>query len=299
MGRLFPPGPLVRAAAPVARPGRPDPVVPGAVGLHSGARAWWVLRAMGFDRAAVLDGGLPAWTAAGAHARIGEPAAFHRGAGGRRDAAGGRAEGPPRSGGRAARTPRVRLWIGGHRVRARLAADRAGYRDLAVHDGSWSERGQPSDRPVARGAARARSGRTHGRTRPGIIRRAGAAARRGVQHRVRGSRTPRPDRSAGPGMPIGPTGGAPHMCDAGAGRPTGPPQSFGSEQEQLGEGGRESLLTGSEIDHDRDLAVAFDLRDPAEAVLVVAHPVSGGESLRRRRSRSSERAGGEMAPGRS
>ncbi|GAA2513780.1 sulfurtransferase [Streptomyces gobitricini] len=34
-------------------------------GIYSSARAWWMLRALGFDRAAVLDGGLPAWTAAG------------------------------------------------------------------------------------------------------------------------------------------------------------------------------------------------------------------------------------------
>ncbi|GAA4859560.1 sulfurtransferase [Kitasatospora terrestris] len=34
-------------------------------GIYSSARAWWMLRAMGFDRAAVLDGGRPAWTAAG------------------------------------------------------------------------------------------------------------------------------------------------------------------------------------------------------------------------------------------
>lgn len=34
-------------------------------GIYSSARAWWMLRAMGFDRAAVLDGGLPAWIAAG------------------------------------------------------------------------------------------------------------------------------------------------------------------------------------------------------------------------------------------
>ena len=29
------------------------------------ARVWWMLRWVGFDRAAILDGGLPAWTAAG------------------------------------------------------------------------------------------------------------------------------------------------------------------------------------------------------------------------------------------
>ncbi|MFD3538709.1 sulfurtransferase [Streptomyces sp. NPDC058662] len=40
-------------------------VVYDGAGVYSGPRAWWMLRAMGFDRAAVLDGGLPAWTAAG------------------------------------------------------------------------------------------------------------------------------------------------------------------------------------------------------------------------------------------
>ncbi|MGW7434944.1 sulfurtransferase [Streptomyces sp. NPDC054849] len=39
-------------------------VVYDGAGVYSSARAWWMLRAMGFDRAAVLDGGLPAWTAA-------------------------------------------------------------------------------------------------------------------------------------------------------------------------------------------------------------------------------------------
>ncbi|SEK23032.1 sulfurtransferase [Streptacidiphilus jiangxiensis] len=34
-------------------------------GLYSAARGWWMLRAMGFDRVAVLDGGLTAWVAAG------------------------------------------------------------------------------------------------------------------------------------------------------------------------------------------------------------------------------------------
>ncbi|MGW7414333.1 sulfurtransferase [Streptomyces sp. NPDC054863] len=40
-------------------------VVYDAVGIYSSARAWWMLRALGFDRVAVLDGGLPGWLAAG------------------------------------------------------------------------------------------------------------------------------------------------------------------------------------------------------------------------------------------
>ncbi|MFJ5851236.1 sulfurtransferase [Streptomyces sp. NPDC092903] len=46
-------------------------VVYDAVGLYSAARAWWMLRAMGLDRVAVLDGGLPGWTAAGLPTREG------------------------------------------------------------------------------------------------------------------------------------------------------------------------------------------------------------------------------------
>lgn len=34
-------------------------------GLQSAARTWWMFRLFGHDRVAVLDGGLPAWTAAG------------------------------------------------------------------------------------------------------------------------------------------------------------------------------------------------------------------------------------------
>lgn len=48
-------------------------VVYDAAGVYSSARAWWMLRAMGFDRAAVLDGGLPAWAGAGLPVEEGAP----------------------------------------------------------------------------------------------------------------------------------------------------------------------------------------------------------------------------------
>ncbi len=40
-------------------------VVYDSVGLFAAARAWWMLRYFGHDHVAVLDGGLPAWSAAG------------------------------------------------------------------------------------------------------------------------------------------------------------------------------------------------------------------------------------------
>lgn len=42
-------------------------------GMSSAARGWWMMRAFGHDRAAVLDGGLPAWIAAGHPTEAGEP----------------------------------------------------------------------------------------------------------------------------------------------------------------------------------------------------------------------------------
>lgn len=36
-------------------------VVYDGVGINAGARAWWMLRAMGHERVSILDGGLPKW----------------------------------------------------------------------------------------------------------------------------------------------------------------------------------------------------------------------------------------------
>lgn len=189
-------------------------VVYDAVGIYSSARAWWMLRAMGFDRVAVLDGGLPGWVAAGLPVESGEPAAApERGdftAAARagllvgadevavaltdpasavfdarsRERFGGTAP-EPRAGLRGGHMPgavnlpfgeiqsegrmrpaaelraafgdlaqgRERLFFScGSGVTAcvlTLGAALAGYRDLAVYDGSWSEWGLPSQsRPV-------------------------------------------------------------------------------------------------------------------------------------------------------
>ncbi|WP_328899514.1 sulfurtransferase [Streptomyces sp. NBC_00441] len=195
-------------------------IVYDAAGIYSSARARWMLRAMGFDRAAVLDGGLPAWTAAGLPVTEGapEPAAGRGdftarprpgllvGAGEVAEALAdpeaavldartrGRFEGTepePRAGLRGGHMPgavslpfgrlqdegrmrapdelraafagaaggRERLYFScGSGVTAcvlALGAELAGYRDLTVYDGSWSEWGlpqaDPADRPVVTG----------------------------------------------------------------------------------------------------------------------------------------------------
>ncbi|MYQ76917.1 MULTISPECIES: sulfurtransferase [unclassified Streptomyces] len=204
-------------------------IVYDAAGIYSSARARWMLRAMGFDRAAVLDGGLPAWTAAGLPVTEGapEPAAGRGdftarprpgllvGAGEVAKALAdpeavvldartrGRFEGTepePRTGLRGGHMPgavslpfgqlqdegrmrapdalraafagaagdRERLYFScGSGVTAcvlALGAELAGYRDLTVYDGSWSEWGLPQadqvdpahsadplDRPVVTG----------------------------------------------------------------------------------------------------------------------------------------------------
>ncbi|MCX4773485.1 sulfurtransferase [Streptomyces sp. NBC_01260] len=50
-------------------------VVYDGAGIYSSPRAWWMFRAMGFDRVAVLDGGLPGWAGAGLPLESGAPAA--------------------------------------------------------------------------------------------------------------------------------------------------------------------------------------------------------------------------------
>ncbi|WP_405776988.1 sulfurtransferase [Streptomyces sp. NBC_00859] len=195
-------------------------VVYDAVGIYSSARAWWMLRAMGFDRAAVLDGGLPAWVAAGlpvesggpgpvglcgdftarprtgpvvgsaeVAAALADPAAAVFDARSRERFSGAAPE--PRAGLRGGHMPgAVNLPFGeiqhdgfmspapelraafsalaGERRRLvfscgsgvtacvlALGAELAGYRDLSVYDGSWSEWGLPSSRPVVTGGGRA------------------------------------------------------------------------------------------------------------------------------------------------
>jgi thiosulfate/3-mercaptopyruvate sulfurtransferase len=43
-------------------------------GIFSSARLWWMFRVFGHDNVSVLDGGLPAWIAAGGALETGEPA---------------------------------------------------------------------------------------------------------------------------------------------------------------------------------------------------------------------------------
>ncbi|MEV7725938.1 sulfurtransferase [Streptomyces sp. NPDC087917] len=105
-------------------------VVYDAAGIYSGARAWWMLRAMGFDRVAVLDGGLPAWTEAGLPVET-LPAAYG---------------GPP---GSFTARPRPGRLVGSAEVSAALADP-----DAAVLDARTRERfagAAPEPRPGLRG----------------------------------------------------------------------------------------------------------------------------------------------------
>ncbi|WP_069171917.1 sulfurtransferase [Streptomyces griseus] len=191
-------------------------VVYDTAGIYSSARAWWMLRAMGFDRAAVLDGGLPAWEAAGLPvedrepedtrrtgdfeacpragllvdsgavvAALADPGAAVLDARSRERFAGTAAE--PRPGLRGGHMPGAlnlpfgeiqrdgrmlpprelrRLYeaLAGDRRRLvvscgsgvtacvlALGAELAGYEEVSVYDGSWSEWGRPSSLPVVTG----------------------------------------------------------------------------------------------------------------------------------------------------
>lgn len=48
-------------------------VIYDSLGMFSAPRAWWMLKAMGFTRTAILDGGLPDWEASGLAFDSGEP----------------------------------------------------------------------------------------------------------------------------------------------------------------------------------------------------------------------------------
>ena len=56
-------------------------VVYDSKGLFSAARAWWMFRVFGHDRVQILEGGLPAWVAAGYGTEQGAPDVATRGSG--------------------------------------------------------------------------------------------------------------------------------------------------------------------------------------------------------------------------
>lgn len=67
-------GRFARLAGELGVSGGENVVVYDQRGLFSAARAWWLLRLFGHGRVRVLDGGLPAWRAAGLPLESGDPA---------------------------------------------------------------------------------------------------------------------------------------------------------------------------------------------------------------------------------
>lgn len=65
------PGDFAQAAGALGISNRDQVIVYDTAGLLSAARVWWMFRAMGHDRVAVLDGGLPGWQRAGGRLEAG------------------------------------------------------------------------------------------------------------------------------------------------------------------------------------------------------------------------------------
>jgi thiosulfate/3-mercaptopyruvate sulfurtransferase len=76
---LPPPGQFARDAGALGIGDEDMVVVYDGAGIFSAPRVWFALKAMGHDQVAVLDGGLPAWKAAGGKIETGsaQPAAAH------------------------------------------------------------------------------------------------------------------------------------------------------------------------------------------------------------------------------
>ena len=70
---LPPPDAFADAAARLGLSADEAVVVYDGQGVFSAPRVWWTLRVMGFSKVAVLDGGLPAWRAAGHPLQSGDP----------------------------------------------------------------------------------------------------------------------------------------------------------------------------------------------------------------------------------
>ncbi|MFI5774163.1 sulfurtransferase [Streptomyces sp. NPDC051658] len=105
-------------------------VVYDGAGIYSSARAWWMLRAMGFGRVAVLDGGLPVWAGAGLPLENTRPA-------------------PAATPGDFTARPRAGMFVGSEEVAAALADPAAAVLDARARDRFTGAVAEP--RPGLRG----------------------------------------------------------------------------------------------------------------------------------------------------